>query len=290
MTFISVTQPCPILYDPMDYSMLARLPCPSPTLRAWSNSCSLRQWWHPTISSSVVPFSSRLRSFPASGSFPISWLFTSGDQSIGASASASVLPMNIQDWFPLRLTGWISLESKGLSRVFSNITVQKHQFLSDQLSLWPNSHPDMTTGKTITLTRWTFVSKVSSLIFNMLPRFVMEKEMETHSSILVWKIPQMGEPGMLQSMGSQESDMTERLHSVLSAQVCHSFSSKEQESFNFMTAVTIYRYCGAPQNKVCHCFHCLPIYLPWTDGTRCMILVFWMLGFKPAFSLLFYTH
>ena len=85
------------------------------------------------------------------------------------------------------------------------------------------SHPYMTTGKTITLTRQTFVSKVSSLIFNMLPRFVTEKEMETHSSILVWKLPQMGEPGVLQSTGSQESDMTERLHSVLSVQVCHSF-------------------------------------------------------------------
>ena len=172
MTFISVTQPRPILYDPMDYSMLARLPCPSPTLKAWSNSCSLRQWWHPTLSSSVVPFSSRLRSFPASGSFSMSQLFASGGQSIGVSASTSVLPMNIQDWFPLQLTGWISLESKGLSRVFSNITVQKHQFLSNQLSLWPNSHPDMTTGKTITLTRWTFVSKVMSLLSRMVIAFL----------------------------------------------------------------------------------------------------------------------
>ena len=108
----------------------------------------------------------------------------------------------------------------------------------------------MTTGKTITLTRQTFVSKVSSLIFNMLPRFVTEKEMETHSSILVWKLPQMGEPGVLQSTGSQESDMTERLHSVLSVQVCHSFSSKEQESFNFMAAVTIYSDFGAKKNKI----------------------------------------
>ena len=100
----------------------ARLPCPSPTPRAYSNSC------HPTISSSVVPFSSRLWSFPASGSFPMSQFFTSGSQSVRVSASTSVFPMNIQGWFPLGFIGWISLQSKGLSRVFSNTTVQKHQF------------------------------------------------------------------------------------------------------------------------------------------------------------------
>jgi len=116
-----------------------RLPCPSPTPGACANSCPLSWWYHPTISSSV-PFSSRLQSFPASGSFPMSQFFTSGGQSIGVSASASVLPMNIQDWFPLGLTGLISLQSKGLSRVFSNTTVQKHQFFSAQLSLWSNSH------------------------------------------------------------------------------------------------------------------------------------------------------
>ena len=111
----------------------ARLPCPSSFPGACSNSCPLSQWCHPTISSSVVPFSSRLQSFPASGSFPMSQLFTSGGQSIGASALASVLPMNIQDWFPLGLTGWISLQLKGLSRVFSNTTVKKHN--SSVLSL-----------------------------------------------------------------------------------------------------------------------------------------------------------
>ena len=115
----------------------ARLPCPSPTPRAWSNSCPLSQWCHPTSSSSVVPFSSWLQSFPTSGSFPMSQFFTSGDWSIGVSASASILPMNIQDWFPLGWTGWISLLSKGLSRVFSNTTVQKHQFFGAQLSLCP---------------------------------------------------------------------------------------------------------------------------------------------------------
>ena len=100
---------------------------PSPTPRVHLNSCPSSRWCHPTISSSVVPFSSYLQSFPASGSFQMSQFFASGGQSIGVSASASVLPMNIQDWCPLRLTGWISLKSKGLSRVFSNTTVQKHQ-------------------------------------------------------------------------------------------------------------------------------------------------------------------
>ena len=109
--------------------------CPSPTPRVYSNSCPLSQWCHPTISFSVVPFSSCLQSFPASGCFQMSWFFTSGGQSIGVSASASVLPINIQDWFPLGWTGWIPLQSKGLARVFSNTTVQKHQFFGTQLSL-----------------------------------------------------------------------------------------------------------------------------------------------------------
>ena len=117
-----------------------RLPCPSPTPRVYSNSCPSSRWCHPTISSSVVPFSSCLQTFPASGSFPMSQFFTSGGQSIGVSTSASVLPINIQDWFPLGCTGWISLQSKGFSRVFFNTTVQRHQFFSTQLSLWSNSH------------------------------------------------------------------------------------------------------------------------------------------------------
>ena len=125
-----------------------------------------------TILSSVIPFSC-LQSFPASGSFPTSWFFTSGGQSIGVSASASVIPMNIQDWLPLGQTGWIPLQSKGLSRVFSNTTVQKHQFFGTQLSLVQLSYPYMTTGKIIALTWWTFVSKVMSLLFNMLSRFVI---------------------------------------------------------------------------------------------------------------------
>ena len=118
----------------------ARPPCPTPTPRVYPNSCPLSWWCHPTSSSSVIPFSSCPQSFPASGSFQISRFFTSGGQSIGASASASVLPMNIQDWFPLEWTGLISLQCKGLSRVFSNTTVQKHPFFSAQLSLWTSSH------------------------------------------------------------------------------------------------------------------------------------------------------
>ena len=111
----------------------ARLPCPSPAPRAYSNSCPLSQWCHPTTSFSVSLFSSRLQSFPASGSFLVSEFFAS--RGIGVSALTSVLPMNIQDWFPLAWTGWISLQSKELSRVFSNTTVQKHQFFTPQLSL-----------------------------------------------------------------------------------------------------------------------------------------------------------
>ena len=114
--------------------------CPSPTPRVYSNSCPLSQWCHATISSSVIPFSSRLQSFPASGSFPMNQFFASGGQSIRVSASASVLPMNIQDLFPLGWTSWISLQSKDLSRVVSNTTVQKHHFFCAQLSLYSNSH------------------------------------------------------------------------------------------------------------------------------------------------------
>ena len=118
----------------------AKFPCQSPTLGASSNSSPLSLWCHPTISSSVISFSSCLQSFLASGSFPMSQFFASGGQTIGVSASTSVLPVNIQDCFPLGWTGWISLQSKGLSRVFSNTTIQKYQFFASQLSLWSNSH------------------------------------------------------------------------------------------------------------------------------------------------------
>ena len=123
-------------YEPQN----ARLPCQSITPRTCSNSCPLSWWWHPTISSSVVHLSSCLQSLPASGSFQMSQLFASGGQSIGALGSASVLPMNSQDWFPLELTGFIPLQSKGLSRDFSNTTVQKHQIFSVQPTLWFNHH------------------------------------------------------------------------------------------------------------------------------------------------------
>ena len=117
-----------------------RLPCPSPSPGACSNSCPLSRWCHPTISSSVVPLSSCLLSFKAPGSFPVSWLFPSGGQSIGLSASASILPMNFQGWFPLGLTGLISLLSKGLSRVFFSAKIQSHQFFGAQPSVLSNSH------------------------------------------------------------------------------------------------------------------------------------------------------
>ena len=121
-------------------SQHARPPCPSPTPRVYSNSCPSSQWCHPAISFSFIPFSSCPQSLQVSGSFPMSQLFAWGGQSIGLSALASVLPMNTQDWSPLGWTGWISLQSKGLSRVFSNTTVQKHQFFSAQLSSQSNSH------------------------------------------------------------------------------------------------------------------------------------------------------
>ena len=133
LQFSSVAQSCPTLQT--HGLQHTRLPCPSPTPRACSNSSPWSRWCHQTISSSVALFSSCLQPFTASGSFSLSQFFTSGGQSFGVSASASVLPMNIQDWFPLGLTGWILLQSKGLSRVFSNTTVQKHQFFGTQFSL-----------------------------------------------------------------------------------------------------------------------------------------------------------
>ena len=137
--FSSVTQSCPTLCNPMNYSMPGP-PCPLPTPRVYPNSCPSSQWCHPAISFPVIPFSSCPQSLPASGAFPVSQLFISGGQSTGALASASVLPVNTQDWSPLGWTGWISLQSKGLSRVFSNTTVQKHQFFGAQLSSQSNSH------------------------------------------------------------------------------------------------------------------------------------------------------
>ena len=193
----------------------------------------------PQILSTVAPFSSCPQSFPASGSFPMSQLFAWSGQSIGASASTSVLPMNIQDWFPLGWTGWISLKSKGLSRVFLNTTVQKHQFFSAQPYLGSNSH--ICTWKTTALTRQIFVSKMMSLFFNMRPRLVIAFVPGSKHLLISW----------LQS-----------------------------PSLVILEPKKI---------KVCLCFHCFHISLPWSDGTGCHDLSFWMLRFKPPFSLSSFT-
>ena len=192
----------------------------------YSNSCPLSRWCHPTISSSVVPFSSRLQSFSAAGSFPRSQFFTSGGQSIGASASASVLLMNVQDWFPLGWTSWSSLHSKGLSRVFS--TPQFKSISSSVLSFLynPTLTPYMTTGKTIALTRWTFVGKVMSLLFNMLSRLVIGFLPRSKCLLFPW----------LQSPSAV----------IL-----------EPKKINSLTISIVF-----------------PIYLPWSDGTRCHDLGF----------------
>ena len=204
----------------------ASAPCPSPTPGVHPNPCPLSWWCHPTISSSVVPFSSCPQSFPASGSFPMSQLFASGGQSIGVSASTSVLPVNIQDWSPFRWTGWISLQSKGLSSL-----LQQHS--SKASILWHSasfivqlSHPYMTTGKTIALTIQTFVDKVMSLLFNMLSRLVITFLPRSKRLLILW--------------------------------------------LQLPSAVIL----EPPQNKVSHCFHCFPIYLPWSDGTGCHDLSF----------------
>ena len=199
--------------------------CPSPTPRARSNSCPSSHWWYPTIPSYVIPFSC-LQSFPASGSFQMNQFFALGGQSIGVSASASALPMNIQDWFPFGLTGWISLQSKGLSSLLQHHSskpwiLQCSAFFTVQLS-----HPYMATGKTIALTRWTFVGKVMSLLCNMLFRLVIAFLPRSESLSISW----------LQSPFAVILELRKK--------------------------------------KVCHCFHQFPIYLPWSDGTRCHDLSF----------------
>ena len=151
----------------------AGLPCPSPALGAFSNLCPSSQWHHPTISSSVVPFSFYLQSFPTPGSFPMSHLFASGGQSIRVSVSASVLTMNIQDSFPLGLTGLISLQSKGLSRIFSNTKFQNYKFFGTQLSLWSNSHIHMWLLEKPKLWPDGPLLAKSCLLFNMLSRFII---------------------------------------------------------------------------------------------------------------------
>ena len=178
------------LCDSMDCMQYTRPPCPSLPPSVCSNSSPLNQWCHPTISSSIAPFSSCCQSFPPLGSFQVSRLFTSGGQNIGASASASVLPTNIQGWFPLGSNHLISWQSKGLWRVFSS-TSQK------ALILWHSaffmvqvSHPYTSTGKIIALTTQTFVDKVMSLLFNMLSRFVIAFLPRSKHLLIAWLQPQ----------------------------------------------------------------------------------------------------
>ena len=176
MGFSSVQFSCSVVSDSLRPHGLqhTRPPYLSSTPGVHSNWRPLSQWWHPAISSSVLPFSACLQSFPASGSFPVSQFFPSGGQSIGASASATVLPISIQDWFPLGWTSWISLQPKGLSRVFSQHPSSKASFLQcSAFFIVQISHPYMTTGKTIALTKRNFVGKVMSLLFNMLSRLVV---------------------------------------------------------------------------------------------------------------------
>ena len=219
----------------------SRLPCYSLSPRVCFNSHPLNWQCHPTISSSVVPFFSHLQSFPASGSFQMSQLFASGGQSIGVSASASVLPMNTQDWSPLGWTGLISLQSKGLSRVFSSITVQKHQFFSTQPSLWSNCHIHTWLLKTTALIRWTFVGKVMSLL---LICFLGWSELFLARSKCLW----------ISWWQSMSAVMLE---------------PKKVKSF------TVYTF----PLSICH----------EVMGPDARILVFWMLSFKPTFSLYPFT-
>ena len=151
----------------------ARLPCPSPTPRAYWNSCPLCWWCHPTISSSVIPFSSYLQSFPASGSFPMSWFFASGGQKIGVSASASALPMNIQDWSPLGGLVWSPCNPRNSQESSPTLQFKSIHSWHSAFFIVKLSYPYMTTGKTIALTRQTLVSKIMSLVLNMLSRLVM---------------------------------------------------------------------------------------------------------------------
>ena len=217
-------------------SQHTRPPCPSPTPGVYSNSCPLSRWCHPAISSSVVPFSCH-QSLPASGSFPMSQLFAWGGQNIAVSALASVLPMNTQDWSPLGWTDWISLQSKGLSRVFSNTTVQSINYLA--LSFLHSPTHIRTWGYLVSkLFFLSYVSSSSKLLkpkeednessmaqmvkhlSTMQETWVrslgwedpLEKEMATHSSIFAWEIPLMERPGRLHSQNRKESDTTERLH------------------------------------------------------------------------------
>ena len=248
----SVAQSCPLLWPCGLQHRTARLPCPSLSARACSNSSPSSQWCYPTIPSSVAPFSSCLQSFPApalTGSYPVSWLFASGGQRIGTSVSPSVLPVNIQGRLPLGLTGLISLLSKGLSRVFSSTSLKASvlwcsSFFIVQLSHLSHLSLPHLTGKIIALTVWTFVGKVMSLLFNMLSRFVIAFIWRSKHLLISW--PQSPSPVILEPKK--------------------------------IKSVTVFI---PPPPSICHNVMRLDA----------MIFVFWMLNFKPAFStLLFHLH
>ena len=219
-----------------------RLPCPSPTPGAYSNSCPLSQWYHPTISSSVVPFSSCLQSFPAAGSFQMSQFFMSGGQSIGvsASASASVLPMNIQDWFPLGLTGSPCVQGT-LKSLLQHHSSKAPILPCSAFFIVQLSHPYMTTGKTIVLTRQTFVGKITSLLFNMLSRLVIAFHPRRKHLLISW----LESPSAVTSEPPKIKPVTV---STVSPSICHE-----------------------------------------VIGPDAMILVYWMVSFKPTFSLSSFT-
>ena len=221
-------------------SQHARPPCPSPTPRVHSDSHPLSQWCHPAISFSVVPFFSCPQSLPASKSFPMSQLFAWGGQGIGISALASFLPKKSQDWSPSEWTGWISLQSKGLSRVFSNTTVQKHQFFGAQPSSQSNSHMHTWLLEKSQIS-WTFLGKVMSLLFNVLSRLVIAFLPRSKRLLISWlQSPSavIVEPPKIKSLTV----------SIISPSICHEVM-----------------------------------------GLDAMILVFWMLSFKPTFSLSSFT-
>ena len=202
--------------------------------RVHPNSCPLSRWCHPTISSSVIPFSSCSQSFPGSGSFQMSQFFTSGSQSTGVSASASVLPMNIQDWFPLGWTGWVSLLSKGLKSLLQHHSSKASILRCSAFLIVQLSHPYKTSGKTIALARWTFVRKVTSLLFNMLSRLVITFLPKSKRLSISW----------LQSPTAVILEPQKVKFVTVSPSICHEVM-----------------------------------------GLDAMILVFWMLTFKPTFSL-----
>ena len=220
----------------------ARPPCPSQTPRAYSNSCPSSWWCHPAISSSVVPFSSCPHPSQQGGSLPLSQLFSWGGQSTGVSASASALPMNTQDWSPLGWTGWISLKSKGLSKsLLQHHSSKASIFWRSAFFTVQLSHPYMTSGKTIALTRRTFVGKVKSLLFNMLSRLVTTFLPRSKRLLISW----------LQSP----------------------------------SAVIL----EPPKIKSDIVFTVSPFISHEVMGPDAMILVFWMLSFKPTFSLSSFT-